>query len=327
MTQLLLCLTHLLTGGLLFALPNLSRRNLLFAVPVADGFRSTPEGRKSILEFRRIVVAIVLLGVLAYLIMPVRALNLAPLWLELLTLLGVGIAFYRQHKALRPFAVAISGQRDVDLTTAPEQLPSWAWLGVGPLLILPLAAVFLYLNWDSIPARFPIHWGADGRPNGWSVRNIRGVYGPLFIAAPVSVWILVMGLAGWFGSRRSRTRPVMLGAMIATANFIAGVFAAVAVRPLLGFPIWIILLASMAFSIGLLFVVVGKFNEPGDPLEPTPNECWKGGVIYYNPQDAALFVEKRDGIGYTFNFANRWSWALLGSLLLISLVIPLWMAI
>ena len=268
-----------------------------------------------------------MLGLIPYLILPAHKLNSAPLLVELLTLLVVGSAFYRQYKALRPFAVTISGEREVDLTSASEPLPWWAWFGLGPLFILALTSLFLYLNWDSIPARFPIHWGADGRPNGWSMRNIRGVYGPLFIAAPVSVWMLVMGLAGWFGSRRSRTRPVMLGAMIATANFIAGVFAAVAIQPLLRFPIWIIIISSIAFPIGLLLVVVNKFNEPGDSLEPTPNECWKSGVIYYNPNDAALFVEKRDGIGYTFNFANRWSWALLGSLLVISVVIPLWMAL
>lgn len=37
-------------------------------------------------------------------------------------------------------------------------------------------------------------------------------------------------------------------------------------------------------------------------------------MIYFNPNDAVLFVEKRDGVGYTFNFANRWSWVLLASL-------------
>jgi uncharacterized membrane protein len=52
-------------------------------------------------------------------------------------------------------------------------------------------------------------------------------------------------------------------------------------------------------------------------MDPTPNECWKAGLFYYNPNDAALFVEKREGYGYTFNFANPWSWTLLSSLALV----------
>jgi uncharacterized membrane protein len=34
----------------------------------------------------------------------------------------------------------------------------------------------------------------------------------------------------------------------------------------------------------------------------------KWGLIYYNPDDPALIVEKRIGIGWTLNLGNRWSW-------------------
>jgi uncharacterized membrane protein len=57
--------------------------------------------------------------------------------------------------------------------------------------------------------------------------------------------------------------------------------------------------------------------EPGYALDPTPNGCWKAGMIYYNPNDLALFVEKRAGLGYTFNFGNRWSWVLALGLVLV----------
>ena len=36
----------------------------------------------------------------------------------------------------------------------------------------------------------------------------------------------------------------------------------------------------------------------------TPDVCWKLGIFYFNPDDPALFVEKRFGIGWTVNFAN-----------------------
>jgi uncharacterized membrane protein len=49
----------------------------------------------------------------------------------------------------------------------------------------------------------------------------------------------------------------------------------------------------------------------------TPPECWKGGIIYYNPDDPVLFVARRDGAGFTLNMANRWSWACFSGPLLI----------
>ncbi|WP_414649251.1 DUF5808 domain-containing protein [Daejeonella sp.] len=38
-------------------------------------------------------------------------------------------------------------------------------------------------------------------------------------------------------------------------------------------------------------------------------KCW--GLIYYNPDDPSLFVDKQFGYGQTMNFAHRSSWYLM----------------
>jgi uncharacterized membrane protein len=53
----------------------------------------------------------------------------------------------------------------------------------------------------------------------------------------------------------------------------------------------------------------------------TPDACWKWGVFYFNPADPAILIEKRFGIGYTLNFGNRWSWAVMLAVLLIPLAL------
>ena len=53
-----------------------------------------------------------------------------------------------------------------------------------------------------------------------------------------------------------------------------------------------------------------KASECNEAAEATPNDCWHAGLFYFNPADAALMVEKREALGYTFNFGNRWSWLL-----------------
>jgi len=56
-----------------------------------------------------------------------------------------------------------------------------------------------------------------------------------------------------------------------------------------------------------------------------PEDCWKWGLVYYNPADPALLVEKRGGPGFTLNFGNRLSW-LLGAGVLAVIVLPLMLA-
>ena len=38
---------------------------------------------------------------------------------------------------------------------------------------------------------------------------------------------------------------------------------------------------------------------------------WKWGMIYYNPYDPKVVVPKRFGLGWTFNFAHKFSWIFL----------------
>ena len=44
---------------------------------------------------------------------------------------------------------------------------------------------------------------------------------------------------------------------------------------------------------------------------PTPDECWSLGGIYYNPKDPSMFVPARIGYGYVLNFVNPWSYRIM----------------
>ena len=80
------------------------------------------------------------------------------------------------------------------------------------------------------------------------------------------------------------------------------------------FIIWLII------GIGLLLAVLSCLLPPGTHREDsTPDRCWKAGIFYVNREHPALFVEKRFGIGYTLNFGNRWSWAVLALICVLAL--------
>ncbi|MCU1325466.1 MAG: hypothetical protein JWN34_836, partial [Bryobacterales bacterium] len=68
-------------------------------------------------------------------------------------------------------------------------------------------------------------------------------------------------------------------------------------------------------------VMRANSNPDSDDEPATPSEAWKfGGQLYYNPEDPALMVQKRIGIGYTVNFARPLAWVLLGSFLVLPLI-------
>jgi len=310
-------------GALLYALPSMTRRELLFAVPVPPDFRESSAGRHAIRMFRLLIAAVVVAAACAVLLAPPGLLNVTATAIPLAMLLAGGLGFAWQNRALAAAAVQYTRPREVDITAAPERLPWYAWLGAGPFAILAAAATFLYLDWDRIPARFPVHFDASGQANRWAARTVKGVYGPLFFGAEMCAWILAMALAGWFGARRSHSRPVMLGGLVGVEYLLGLLFALIAVQAPLGIPVWVIAASPTAILIPLIIVMTHKMSEPWEPMDPTPNECWKADIFYYNPDDAALFVEKRAGLGYTMNFANRWSWMLLLSLALVIASAPL----
>jgi len=85
-------------------------------------------------------------------------------------------------------------------------------------------------------------------------------------------------------------------------------------RPL-GPPLWFF------FAIIAFLVVAGLLPLLVPTKKETPEEFWRG-MLYINPDDPPLLVRKRDGIGYTVNFGNRWSYAVVAFIVLM-IAVPL----
>lgn len=307
----------------IFAVPNMAHRRTLFGCTVPRDFHSSPTGRRSIAEFRFAVAIAFAAALLALAFVP-RSFLSPVLVAGPVFVICIGILmFLREHRRVAPFAFSPVHPREAEVSTAPEKLPGFVWFAAGPFAILAAAAVFLHLHWSEIPSRFPVHWGLDGQPNRWDDRSVQGVYGPLFVAAAFCALLLICGLTTWFGARRSHLRRVTLASMIAVEYMLALSLAAVAMKTFIQVPVSVMTLVPLIFLVPVAVAAARASTEPGDGPEITPDEAWKGGMIYYNPDDPALFVPKRFGLGYSLNYANRWSWLFLGGIVLIVVVAPL----
>jgi uncharacterized membrane protein len=231
-----------------------------------------------------------------------------------------------------------SGSRNA----ARSALPG-GWLAqLAPFAILMGTAMYLRLRWDEIPSRFAVHWGINGRPNGWSERTPAGVYEPLILGAAV----ILLVSASSYGVRRL-ARP---GSAPATGSLtrdfkqrtgifllilevlLAVIFSLVGLLPLTGNPgVPPVLIATGAMLLALISAAAWLAKNRTEyarsaaapvgvaSLGGSPDRYWKLGTFYCNPDDTAVFVEKRSGLGYTLNFAHPSAWIIVALTLLLPL--------
>ena len=330
-------------GGLMLWLPRLSRRELFFAVTVRDDFPRGETARPILRRFDARVVGVTLVSE-AIVALGVGRSHLWPaLAAPILQLAGCFWAFLAAHKATTPHAVVPTKVREATLAPrAIRPVGGW-WLQLAPFAVLGAAAAYLHANWGRIPSRFPVHWGVNGTPNGWSMRTPMGVYGPLIFGGVVAGilvllnWLIlhltrrVHASGGAASAELARERRYLL-ILTFTEFAIAFDFGWTAILPLRAGPESS---PSMAFPLGGTLLLLGLLvllfvaHRPQEPQpaasasvigDRTEDRYWKAGVIYVNRKDPAVVVEKRFGIGYTMNFGHWISWLILLLILLVPLL-------
>lgn len=128
------------------------------------------------------------------------------------------------------------------------------WRSEWPALAL-VAVLFALaaLQWDSVPARVPVHWGVDGRPDGWGSRGV-GLLAMPCMALVVYVLMTLLPLAdparanyaGFAGAYRA-VRLAVLGFLVLLQSAMIEAFHGVNID----------MSAFVLTVIGVLFVVLG----------------------------------------------------------------------
>ncbi len=64
-------------------------------------------------------------------------------------------------------------------------------------------------------------------------------------------------------------------------------------------------------------------TKSGEVIHRDEDRYWKLGIFYFNPEDPALWVEKRFGSGWTVNLARPLGWIIILGIIAIPLLIAL----
>ncbi|MDR1790840.1 MAG: DUF5808 domain-containing protein [Propionibacteriaceae bacterium] len=238
----------------------------------------------------------------------------------------------------RPAVITVSTAAPAADTISP------AWLLLFPLVIV-IWLVAIWVVWPQVPDPVPTHYGLDGLPDTFVPKGVMAVL-PMALVQVVLAGIL----AGVFCIiRRARRQTdaakpeqslaqdmrfrrwnsifmVVLGvvtlAFTSTTQIITmlGVVSngfiflpTVILVVFIGIAVWV-----MMFRIGQggsrirtrAAQATGAVNYDDDRF-------WKLGTFYFNPEDPAVFVEKRFGVGWTNNFARPLTWVLVVGLLVL----------
>lgn len=204
-------------------------------------------------------------------------------------------------------------------------------LAFTPYIVLALAAAWLGLNWDALPARWITHWGIHG-PDGWATRTPSGVFGVLGLGA--ATCLLLEGVGWVTRATRSDSVPTevadatRLALRIVTLS-VAMSFASIAIT--LPFQPRLSVLGVLVSVVGGILgagLVLSRGLSAGRAARPDDTRlAGYRGLYYSNADDPRVWVPKLMGLGWTLNFAHRVAWVWLAVLLAPSLVIVLLFAL
>ena len=226
------------------------------------------------------------------------------------------------------------------------------WLVVMGSLIILVTALLPVIFYHQIPDVIPVNWGTS------TATAFRPRSRALFLLVPaiqLGLLIIFLFVNYSFKATKQLLRPKNAKASLAQNRayryalskmmVVVGIgtllmTCGLQITMMLGldefppFMIWFAIFHS-AFAIISIIYIGFKYGQGGERYNAAQtthnNEAhhhmtdddvyWKWGIIYDNPHDPAIFVEKRFGIGITLNLARWQSWVMLFGVLAFIVII------
>ncbi len=347
-----------LIGALLWLTPRLSRHTVPLGVSVPSNQADHPVVEASLRRFRlgvAVVTAVVAVAT-ATVGHDEQAGAIAPL--IVVALGGLVYVWARrpilQAKADEHWYAGVPVRMRASVTAADDG--SWTsrvqigWYVASVAILLVTAAVGA-ARYDDLPDRIPTHFSGWSTPDQYGATSVLTVFGPLLIG--LGVVALMLGIIGASyaspvrqypdgdpdagRARALRTRELaartigllcLLGNLIICGASVAIWFDVTAWALPLVLIVPLALMTATVVWVVIAGIRLQKGRPPapesaGDavgPQSPDDDRYWKAGLFYVNRDDPALFVPKRQGIGWTVNLAHRGGQAFIAVVLLIAVV-------
>ncbi|MEQ6357052.1 DUF1648 domain-containing protein [Lysinibacillus sp. M3] len=206
-----------------------------------------------------------------------------------------------------------------------------------PIIVNLALITFTYMNYNSIPDVFATHWNAAGEVDGWTEKTwISVIVMPLILLGiQISVFIMSFGMksakiqlsaqakeasanrelaqrkyGSWYLAAMNHNMTILLVVLHYTTVILKN-----QTVPYF-FPLFIVFMIVTLGGLILFTWKLSKSNERFGDLHTNETAAaddryWKWGIVYINKNDPSLLVQKKYGVGWTVNMANKWSYIIL----------------
>lgn len=323
-------------------MPKLTRKGIAFGVKIPEEKSDSQEikGIYKIFLKENIVISILFIiisGISAYYCKAILLIIL------LIAFIGLEFVIYisanRKVKKLKESMGWNKGKKQVvsiDMDFSKDKgkkavvSPLWFLIPVVIIAVNIITGLAVYKN---IPGTVVTHWNAAGKPDGW-VHKSYGVISlmPCIMICLTAVLFFAYKIIGWSKQQISSENPeesieknrrfrfIWSGILTAMTVFVDLIMTVINFNTLTitnfnstflnSFSIIIVILVVIASVYtgqgGSRIKVSNKETESKKVIDRDDDKNWKiANSLYFNPDDPALFVEKRFGIGWTLNFGNK----------------------
>ena len=249
-----------------------------------------------------------------------------------------------------------AGETSRRLAEFPTPRTPWLWIANSALSIV-ISVLIVAQHWAEIPDVVATHWGPQLEADAWADKSIWSVFSLSFINTFMLVLFAGVTSAITWGYVRGRNDQTIRGRLRASANLAAAnqgmgilmflIICALSLAQIVtvtpGLERWMgpVFVTTLVLSVGSIFPLLGLVMRaqgkvdallrgvtlPDDNKEsPDNDQYYKWGVFYYNPNDPAVLVEKRAGVGMDFNYGTWQGKAFLAFVVLVllaSVLLPL----
>jgi uncharacterized membrane protein len=223
------------------------------------------------------------------------------------------------------------------VSTTPERAPVPAGWAVASAVLIAAAFIAGILLFPTLPDTIPTHWGVNGQPDRFAGKSIWTVFGPLLIGTVVVAGLFALSFLGRrvpiralpgadaaTNAHRDHQMRAAMSTLIGRVMFLIALSLSwTTLGPWLmpdvqgvaaGGAVLVVLLLVLTI---VLFVVRWRHLMRGDAAlvaaesaaratvdTPDDDRFWKAGILYFNRDDPALFVQRRFGVGWTVNLGR-----------------------
>jgi len=349
MVLLIIIFVDLLVIGAMTFTPYVTRKTELFGVSIPSAEANRPECNelRDAYRNRMLLLSVPFLAftVIPYLLMGPENVTSSIIYTVVIFIylfLGFGIYLlgHKDAQKLKQNAKWANPVENaaliVDTTPVSGELVSPAWLLTYPVIFV-LTLIGIALVWNQAPEMIPMHYDSLGNVTRYAPKSIKAL---LLIIVFTGVFFITKNAKRQIDAANpelSREQGRRFRRFTSTSLLIGGTamilfFGVLQILMLLGASSSTVMWLSLGSMLPILLVIPilylrmgqggsrlksAKIDNSNNVSNYDSDSHWKLGVFYYNPEDPAIFIEKRFGIGYTNNWAHPLSWLLIVGLLVL----------